>query len=221
MRYASFPITDTLVIAPQPKINNFKGAMSRPAHVQDCCLLCWFSQLSAIFDFGNQADFWHQTSVYNTFTVQFLLVYLIIFFVKIYCGYRRETMISDEARESVVVSFLRCQWGFFYEFVLFIHILSSEIINCYLHGLFFRKITSRANAKALVPQNERRIRIKYVLARVLEEHVAVNVHMDPRRSIAKTRWVTLLVCSRGSWTTFTIKQITPGKFLVGVVSGTL
>ena len=87
----------------------FKGAMSRPAHVQDFCLLCWFSQLSAIFDFGNQADFWHQTSVYNTFTVQFLLVYLIIFFVKIYCGYRRETMISDEATESVAVSFRRCR----------------------------------------------------------------------------------------------------------------
>jgi len=44
---------------------------------------------------------------------------------------------------------------FFYEFVLFIHMLSSERINCYLHGLFLRKIASRANAKALVPQNER------------------------------------------------------------------
>ena len=30
--------------------------------------------------------------------------------------------------------------------------LSSEIINCYLHGLSFRKIASRANAKALVSQ---------------------------------------------------------------------
>ena len=65
--------------------------------------------------------------------------------------------------------------------------LSSKIINCYLHGLFFRKIASHANAKALVQQNERRMRSKDVLARVLEEHVAVNVHMDPWRSIAETR----------------------------------
>ena len=72
---------------------NLKGATSRPAHVQDFCLLCWFSQLSAILDLVKQADFWQQTSVYNTFTGQFLLVYLSIFFVKFYCGYRRETMI--------------------------------------------------------------------------------------------------------------------------------
>ena len=65
--------------------------------------------------------------------------------------------------------------------------LSSEIINCYLHGLYFRKITSRANAKALVTQNERRIPIEDVLARVLEEHVAVNVRVDPRRCLAETR----------------------------------
>ena len=71
--------------------------------------------------------------------------------------------------------------------MLFIHILSSEIINCYLHGLFFRKIASRANAKALVQQNERRIRIEDVLARVLEETVAVNVRVDPRQSLAETR----------------------------------
>ena len=63
--------------------------------------------------------------------------------------------------------------------MLFIHILSSEIINCYLHGLFFRKIASHANAKALVPQNEQRIPIEDVLGRVLEEHVAVNVPVDP------------------------------------------
>ena len=69
--------------------------------------------------------------------------------------------------------------------MLFIHILSSEIINCYLHGLFFRK--TRANAKALVQQNERRIRIEDVLARVLEETVAVNVRVDPRQSLAETR----------------------------------
>ena len=99
-----------------------------------------------------------------------------------------------------------------------IHVLSSEIINCYLHGLFYRNITSHANAKALVPQNERRIPIEDVLGRVLEEHVAVNVRVDPRRSLAKTRWVTLLVCSHESWTTLfclIIKQITPGKFLAG------
>ena len=161
--------------------------MSWPAHVQDFFLLCWFSQLSAILDFGNQADFWQQTSVYSTVLSEFLLVYLSIFFFQFHCSYRHKIMISDEARESVVVSFLWCQWGFFYEFVLFIHILSSEIINCYLHGLFFRKIASRANAKALVPQNERRIRIKYVLARVLEEHVAVNVCVDPWQSLAETR----------------------------------
>ena len=85
------------------KFTCVKGAMSRPAHPQDFCLLCWFSQLSAILDLGNQADFWQQTSVYSTFTVQFLLVYLSIFFVKFYCGYRRETMISDEATESVEI----------------------------------------------------------------------------------------------------------------------
>ena len=181
-------------------LGNIKGAMSRPAHVQDFSLLCWFSQLSAILELGNQADFWQQTSVYSTFTVQFLLVYLSIFFVKFYCGYRRETMISDEATESVAVSFLRCRWGFFYEFVLFIHMLSVEIINCYLHGLFFRKIASRANAKALVQQNEWQIPIEDVLARVLDEHVAVNVLVDPWRSLAETRWVTLLVCGRQSWT---------------------
>ena len=92
---------------------------------------------------------------------------------------------------------------FFYEFVLFIHMLSSEIINCYLHGLFFRKIASRANAKALVQQNERQIPIEDVLARVLDEHVAGktgNVLVDPRRSLAETRWVTLLVCGCESWT---------------------
>ena len=71
--------------------------------------------------------------------------------------------------------------------MLFIHMLSSEIINCYLHGLFFRKIASRANATALVQQNERRTPIENVLARVLEEHVAVNVRVDPRRSLAETR----------------------------------
>ena len=60
--------------------------------------------------------------------------------------------------------------------------LSSEIINCYLHGLFFRKIASRANAKALVQQNEQQIPIEDVLARVLDEHVAVNVLVDPRRN---------------------------------------
>ena len=47
-------------------LGNIKGAMSQPAHVQDFCLLCWFSQLSAILDSGNQADFWQQTSVYST-----------------------------------------------------------------------------------------------------------------------------------------------------------
>ena len=65
--------------------------------------------------------------------------------------------------------------------------LSSEIINCYLHGLFFRKIASRANAKALVQQNERQIPIEDVLARVLDEHVAGNDLVDPRRSLAETR----------------------------------
>ena len=85
-----------------------------------------------------------------------------------------------------------------------IHVLSSKIINCYLHGLFFRNITSQANAKALVPQNERWIPIEDVLGRVLEEHVAVNVCVDPRRSLAETRWVTLLVCSHESWTTLII-----------------
>ena len=64
------------------------------------------------------------------------------------------------------------RFRFFYEFVLFIHMLFSEIINCYLHGLFFRKIASRAIAKALVQQNERLIPIEDVLARVLDEHVA-------------------------------------------------
>ena len=44
---------------------------------------------------------------------------------------------------------------------------------------FFRKIASHANVKALVPQNERRTPIEDVLARVLEEHVAVNVRVDP------------------------------------------
>ena len=65
--------------------------------------------------------------------------------------------------------------------------LSSEIINCHLHGLFFRKIASHANAKALVQQNERRTPIEDVLARVLEEHVAVNVRVDTRRSLGETR----------------------------------
>ena len=65
--------------------------------------------------------------------------------------------------------------------------LSSEMINCYLHGLFFRKIASLANAKALVRQNERRTPIEDVLAKVLEEHVAVNVRVDPRRSLAERR----------------------------------
>lgn len=78
--------------------------------------------------------------------------------------------------------------------------LSSERINCYLHGLFLRKIASRANAKALVPQNERWTLIEDVLARVLEEHVAVNVCVDPRQSLAETRWVTLLFCGCESWT---------------------
>ena len=71
----------------------FKGAMSRPAHVQDFCLLCWFSQLSAILDLGNQADFWQQISVYNTVLSEFLLVYLSIFFVEFYRSCRREIMI--------------------------------------------------------------------------------------------------------------------------------
>ena len=75
---------------------------------------------------------------------------------------------------------------FFYEFVLFIHMLSRERINCYVHGLFLRKIASHANAKALVPQNERRTPIEDVLAKVLEEHVAVNVRVVPRRSLAET-----------------------------------
>ena len=109
-------------------------------------------------------------------------------------------MISDEATESAAVRFLRCWWGFFYEFVLFIHMLSSERINCYLHGLFLRKIASRANAKALVPQNERWTLIEDVLSRVLEEHLAVNVCVDPRQSLAETRWVTLLFCGCESWT---------------------
>ena len=65
--------------------------------------------------------------------------------------------------------------------------LSSEIINCYLHRLFSRKIASRANAKALVQQNEQQIPIKDVLARVLDEHVAVDVLVDPQRSLAETR----------------------------------
>ncbi|CAH3030785.1 unnamed protein product [Porites evermanni] len=65
--------------------------------------------------------------------------------------------------------------------------LSSEIINCYLHGIFFRKIASRASAKALVSQNERRIPIEDVLARVLEEHVALNVRVDPRRSLCRNK----------------------------------
>ena len=195
--------------------------MSQPVHVQDSCLLCWFSQRSAILDLGNQADFWQQTSVYSTVLSKFLLIYLSIFFFQFHCSYRREIMILDEATESVVVSFLWCQYGFFYEFMLFIHILSSEIINCYLHDLFFRKIASHANVKALVPQNEQRIPIEDVLGRVLEAHVAVNVPVDPWWSLAKTRWATLLLCGRESWTTLTIKQITPGKFLMGVVCGTL
>ena len=66
--------------------------MSRPAHVQDFCLLCCFSELSAILDLGNQADFWQETSVYSTVLSEFLLVYLSIFFVQFYCGYRREIM---------------------------------------------------------------------------------------------------------------------------------
>ena len=82
--------------------------MSRPAHVQDFCLLCSFSQLSAILDLGNQADLRQQTSVYSTVLSDFLFVYLSIFFVQFYCSYRREIMISDEATESVAVSFLRC-----------------------------------------------------------------------------------------------------------------
>ena len=65
--------------------------------------------------------------------------------------------------------------------------LSSERINCYLHGLFLRKIASRANVKALVPQSERRTLIEAVLARAVEEHVAVNVCVDPRQSLAETR----------------------------------
>ena len=85
-----------------------KGAMSRPAHVQDFYLLCWFSQLSAILDLGNQADLWQQTSVYSTVLSDFLFVYLSIFLVQFYCSYRREIMISDEATESVAVRFLRC-----------------------------------------------------------------------------------------------------------------
>ncbi|XP_068752940.1 uncharacterized protein [Montipora capricornis] len=67
--------------------------------------------------------------------------------------------------------------------------LSSERIHCYLHGLFFRKIASCANAKALVPQNERQTPIEDVLARVLEEHAAVNVRVDPLRSLAETSLV--------------------------------
>ena len=56
------------------------------------CLLCCFSELSAILDLGNQADFWQETSVYSTVLSEFLLVYLSIFFVQFYCGYRREIM---------------------------------------------------------------------------------------------------------------------------------
>ena len=72
--------------------------MSRPAHVQDFCLLCWFSQLSAILDLGNQADFWQQTSVYSTFFSEFLLVYLITFFDQFHFSYRREIMISEDPK---------------------------------------------------------------------------------------------------------------------------
>ena len=52
---------------------DLKGAMSRPAHVQDFYLLCWFSQLSAILDLGNQADLWQQTSVYSTVLSDFFV----------------------------------------------------------------------------------------------------------------------------------------------------
>lgn len=76
-------------------------AMSRPAHVQDFYLLCWFSQLSAILDLGNQADLWQQTSVYSR-----VLSDLSIFVIQFYCSYRHKIMISDEATESVAVSFL-------------------------------------------------------------------------------------------------------------------
>ena len=95
------------------KSNTLKGAMSRPAHLQDFDLLCWFSQLSAIFGLGNQADLWQQTSVYSTVLSDILFVYLSIFFVQFYCSYRREIMISDQATESVAVSFLRCWQGSF------------------------------------------------------------------------------------------------------------
>ena len=83
-----------------------KGAMSRPAHVQDFCLLRRFSNMSSILDLRNQDDFWQQTSVYSTVLFTFLLVYLGIFFAQFY---RREIMISDEATESVAVSFPRCR----------------------------------------------------------------------------------------------------------------
>ena len=70
-------------------------------------LLIFSTLLSAILDLGNQADFWQQTSIYSTGFSEFLLVYLSIFFVQFHCSYRREIMISNEAMESVVVSFLQ------------------------------------------------------------------------------------------------------------------
>ena len=95
-----------------------KGAMSWPAHVYDSCLLCWFSQLSAILDLGNPADFSQQMSVYSTGFSEFLLIHLSIFFVQFHCRYRHKIMISDEAMESVVVSFI--QWCWYLRFLLWI-----------------------------------------------------------------------------------------------------
>ena len=79
--------------------------MSQPAHVQDFPALLIFST-ARILDFGNQADFWQQTSVYSTVLSEFLFVYSSIFIFQFHCSYRHEIMISDEATESVVVSFL-------------------------------------------------------------------------------------------------------------------
>ena len=87
----------------------------------------------------------------------FLFVYFITwvfnFLLQFHFSYKREIMSSDKVTESVVVSFLWCWQGCFYEFVLFLHILSSKVIKCCLQGLFFRKIASHANTKAHVPQN--------------------------------------------------------------------
>ena len=91
-------------------------------------------------------------TVGTIFINNFLQVFVSIFFVQFHFSYKREIMISDESTESVLVSFLLC----FYKFVLFIHILASKIIKCYLYGLLFRKIVSHANTKAHVLQNKRR-----------------------------------------------------------------